>query len=70
MTSPARRELLRILDELSARMPEVRLGQLVSNLAYAARGPTQEAVWDVEDEELLAAAKEQLRRLEVKCSVA
>lgn len=71
MNSPARRELIRVLDELSARMPDVRLGQLVANLAFAAKGPTQEAVWDVEDEELLAAATEQLRCLgHAKSSVA
>jgi hypothetical protein len=60
MTSRA--ELLRVLEELSKRMPEVRLGQLIANLSYAAKGPTQEAVWDIEDEELLKVAKEHLRR--------
>lgn len=62
MNTPARQELIRVLDELARRMPQVRVGQLVANLAYAAKGPTQEAVWEVEDEELLAAATEHLRR--------
>ena len=70
MTSATRRELLRVLDDLSARMPDVRLGQLVVNLAYAAKGPTQEAVWDVEDDDLLRAAREQLHRHDQAPSVA
>lgn len=59
----ARKELLRVLDELSGLAPDVRLGQLVANLSYLAKGPTNEALWDVQDEELLAAAKSQLRDL-------
>ena len=60
MTSQARKELLRTLEELSSLCPEVRFGQLVANLAYMAKGPTNEAVWDVDDEELLKAARKQL----------
>ena len=60
MTSETRRELLRVLDELSAQCPDVRFGQLMSNLATLAKGPTVEAIWDAEDEELLQAAKQQL----------
>jgi hypothetical protein len=71
MNTPARRELIRSLDELAAAMPEVRIGQLIANLAYAAKGPTQEAVWEVQDEELLAAARAQLKRqLDSRSSVA
>jgi hypothetical protein len=60
MTNKTRRELLQVLDELSKQCPEVRLGQLITNLATLAKGPTMEAIWDVEDEELLKAAKQQL----------
>jgi len=60
MTSETRRELLRMLDELSAQCPEVRFGQLMANLATLAKGPTVEAIWDAEDEELLQAARQQL----------
>jgi hypothetical protein len=60
MNNNARQELLRVLNELASRFPEVRIGQLVANLSYAAKGPTESAVWDVEDEELLAAAKDHL----------
>ncbi len=60
MTNETRRELLRVLGELSEQCPEVRLGQLMTNLATLAKGPTVEAIWDVEDEELLEAARRQL----------
>ena len=61
MMSETRQELLRVLSELSEEYPQARLGQLVSNLATLAKGPTVEAIWDAEDEELLAAAKRQLK---------
>lgn len=56
----ARTELLQALAELSAACPEMRMGQLIANLAALARGVAAEAVWDAEDEELLAAARRQL----------
>jgi hypothetical protein len=62
MNSKVREELLRVLHELASRFPDVRIGQLIANLSYAAKGPTESAVWDVEDEQLLAAAKDHLRR--------
>jgi hypothetical protein len=43
--------------ELSEFVPEVRLGRLMANLSYLARGLSNEAIWDMEDEELLAAAR-------------
>ena len=60
MTSETRRELLRVLEELSTQCPDVRFGQLIANLATLAKGPTVEAIWDAEDEELLQAARQQL----------
>ena len=60
MTNETRRELLGVLDELSAQCPDVRFGQLMANLATLAKGPTVEAIWDAEDEELLQAARRQL----------
>jgi hypothetical protein len=42
---------------------EVRFGQLLANLSYLAKGPTNEAMWDMEDEELLVAAKQHLETL-------
>jgi hypothetical protein len=60
MTTQVRQEILRILEELSDCCPEVRFGQLIANLSYLAKGPTNEAIWDVEDEELLVAARKHL----------
>ena len=61
MTSATRQELLRVLSELSAECPDVRMGQLITNLATLAKGPSVEAIWDAEDEELLEAARQQLK---------
>jgi hypothetical protein len=55
-----RAELLKALAELSEECPEMRMGQLIANLATLAREPVVEAIWDAEDEELLAAARRQL----------
>jgi hypothetical protein len=52
-----RGELLTLLTELSELDPELRLGQLVANLATLAQGAKVEAIWDAEDEDLLTAAR-------------
>ena len=52
-----RTELLRLLADLSEQAPDLRLGQLVANLATLAQGAKVEAIWDAEDEELVVAAK-------------
>lgn len=59
-----RQELMQILDEASAAMPTLRFGQLVANLVFVAKGTAESAdIWDIEDEELLNAAREQLTRM-------
>lgn len=63
MIDPTRQELLHILAEVSEQCPEMRFGQLIANLATLARGPEIESIWDAEDGELLAAAREQLETL-------
>lgn len=63
MNSEVRRELLRILDDLGEHTPDVRFGQLLVNLSYMAKSFTAEAIWDVEDEELLVAARSHLEEL-------
>jgi len=63
MNASTRRGLLRVLEEISLENPDVRLGQLIVNLSYLARGPAVESPWDVEDEELLQAAKKHLEGL-------
>lgn len=63
MTDDERTKLFAALDEIKRITPEIRLGQLVVNLSYLARGPSHEAPWDVEDGELLAAAQQHLGNL-------
>ena len=62
MINPVRQEVLHVLAELSEVCPEVRLGQLMANLSYLARGLSNEAIWDMEDEELLTAARKHLEQ--------
>lgn len=62
MISPVRREVLQVLAELSEVCPEVRLGQLIVNLSYLARGLSNESIWEVEDRELLEAARKHLEQ--------
>jgi hypothetical protein len=53
MNSVDRHELFSALEELARRYPDWRIGQLVANVA----GWADQNVWDVEDKELLEAAK-------------
>ena len=50
-----KRDILSALAGLIEQTPDVRFGQLIANLSVIARGPTPEAVWDMEDDELLDA---------------
>jgi hypothetical protein len=59
MITPTRQQLLSVLGELSVACPEMRFGQLIANLSTLAKGLSAEGLWDVEDEELLSAAREQ-----------
>jgi hypothetical protein len=56
MNAP-RKELLALLAELSEADAELRLGQLIANLATLAHGAKPEAIWDAEDEDLIDAAR-------------
>jgi hypothetical protein len=60
MIVPERAELPRALEELSEACPKYRLGQMIANLAMFARGDAEGAIWDMEAEELLAAARKHL----------
>ncbi len=66
MISPVRHEVLTVLAELSEVCPEVRFGQLVANLSYLARGLSNESIWDMEDEELLNAARKHLEQWQTR----
>jgi hypothetical protein len=55
-------ELLGALPELRTLFPDWRFGQLIANLALAAGRDGDGAIWDVEDEQLLAAARRLIER--------
>ncbi len=56
-TEETRAELLGALTELGRVYPDWRLGQTLSNLAMAAGRLDAGAVWDLEDDEALEAAR-------------
>jgi hypothetical protein len=60
MIDPVKREVFRALEELSETCPEYRFGQMIANLAMLERGDADGALWDMEDEELLAAVRKHL----------
>jgi hypothetical protein len=55
-------ELIEAITELRVLFPDWRMGQLVANLVTAAGGTDAAAIWDVEDEQLLAAARRLIER--------
>jgi hypothetical protein len=55
-------ELIGALSELRTLFPDWRMGQLVANLVTATGGMDAGAIWDVEDEQLLAAARRLIER--------
>jgi hypothetical protein len=57
-----RRELLDLLAVLSDQYPEMRLGQVLTWFAGAARGQRVESIYDAEDEELIAAMRNHLAK--------
>jgi hypothetical protein len=63
MISPVREQILQLLPCLSEAAPDVRFGQLIANLSYLALRPTNEAVWDMEDQQLLEAMRQHLVQL-------
>jgi hypothetical protein len=58
MINHTRREILDRLVRLSELAPDMRLGQLIANLATMAEGPWNELLWNLEDEKLLSAANQ------------
>lgn len=70
MKHDVRDELLRVLAGFGEHAPNLRFGQLIANLAFLARTSGATDVWEVEDEELLEAARDHLRDLEQRCESA
>lgn len=56
-----RSELLTALSKLSRFRPEWRLGQTIANIAMTAGRTDAGAVWDLEDDEALAAVRSLLQ---------
>jgi hypothetical protein len=55
-------ELIEALSELRLLFPDWRMGQLVANLVMAAGATEGGAIWDLEDDRLLAAARHLILR--------
>ena len=63
MTDSVRDHLLYRLSELMQLCPEMRFGQLIANMAVVARGADVSGMWEMEDDELLAAVEWQIEEL-------
>jgi hypothetical protein len=63
MIQARRQEILRLREQLRELTPDVRFGQLIANLSSLAMGPTNEPIWDMEDEQLVAAIRKHLADL-------
>jgi len=63
MITTQRQEILQLLEQVSKLTPDVRFGQLIAKLSYLALGPTNEAIWDMEDEQLVAAIRKHIADL-------
>jgi hypothetical protein len=59
MKNQERADLLLVIEQLCERYPHWRLGQLVANIA----GWADKEVWDIEDQQLLAAAELHISQL-------
>ena len=59
-------DLLAVVAKLCQRYPDWRLGQLIANVA----GWADQEIWDVEDEQLLEAARLHLEQLTPMAPVA
>jgi hypothetical protein len=64
MNRAVRDDLLWVLAAFSEHAPDLRFGQLICNLAFLARATGPSDTWDVEDDELLEAARSFLLDLE------
>jgi hypothetical protein len=63
MTDSTRRNILQELGRLSELAPDLRFGQMIANLAFLAAGPWNETLWDLEDDQLLSAIRQQITDL-------
>jgi hypothetical protein len=54
MIPATQREALAVLVEVCELSPDVRLGQLLAHLGFLGEDQTGRALWDIDDEQLLA----------------
>lgn len=66
MIDPTRIEIIRHLERISELDPEVRFGQLVASMAFLAKGPWDETLWNLEDDQLLVALRQHLSNLSLR----
>jgi hypothetical protein len=66
MNASATEELIAAVIELRSLFPDWRLGQLVANLAQAAGHDGNGGIWEVEDEQILVAARRLIERNRVR----
>jgi hypothetical protein len=62
MNNSVAEQLSEAISDLRVLFPDWRMGQLVGNLVTAAGGMDAGAIWDVEDEQLLEAARRLIQR--------
>ena len=62
MNATVTEELMQAISDLRELFPDWRMGQLFANLLMAAGHTDAESIWDVEDDELLAAARRLIER--------
>jgi hypothetical protein len=62
MSRSSNEELIEAISELNLLFPELRMGQLVANLVTATGGMDAGAIWDIEDGQLLVAARRLIER--------
>lgn len=63
MIQSTQQQLLKVLAELCDRSPDVRFGQLLAHLGFLAQDRGSSGLWEVEDQELLAAMQQHLDEL-------
>lgn len=68
MIAPVQQTLLEKLTRICELSPDMRFGQLVATLEFVAGDFTDQSIWDVEDEILLAAFDKHLSDLIARSS--
>lgn len=65
-----REELLAAVAELWRLQPDLRLGQMVGNISMMAGRDTIDAIWELEDDEALAATRSMVQGANARSAAA